>query len=117
MLIDEVFIPVPLVSRSVTMGQVLKAYRQHWNQGVGSNTPSSQERFLTTIAPVESRRRFALARGRSVANANFEACILKDAMIAMDDEDWWAYKFELIGGWLEFLNPYLDEESPEHATA
>ena len=112
----EVFIPVPVVSRSVTMGQVLKALRQHKNQGVGSNTPSPDERFTVTIAPVESRRRFALARGRPEADANREACILKDAMMAMDDEDWWAYKFELIGGWLEFLNPYLDEESPEHAT-
>ena len=40
--------------------------------------------------------------------ANHEASILKDALLPMKDEDWWAYKFELIGGWMPFLDPFLD---------
>ena len=63
---------------------------------------------MYTVVAVESRRRFVLARTRREQAANYEACILKDALYAMDDEMWWKYEYELIDGWMEYLLPFLD---------
>ena len=106
--IDGVLLPVPLVTRTVTNGEMVKAGRLHQNMELGAELPSTEEKYTCTVTPVESRRRLALARGRTPEQANLEACILKDALLAMKDEDWWAYKFELIGGWMTFLDPFLD---------
>ena len=106
--IHDVLIPVPLVTRTGTNGDMVNAHRRQQKMAIGDESPSSQEKYSSTVNPVESRRRLALARGTSLAKANVEACVLKEALHAMTDDHWWTYEFELIGGWMTFLDPFLD---------
>ena len=106
--ICNVQIPVPVRSRTVTNGDVVKAARVHQGKPVGEDTPTAEEKKVYTVVAVESRRRFGLARTHREEAANYEACILKDALYAMADEMWWKYKYELIDGHMEFLLPFLD---------
>ena len=107
--ICNVQIPVPLRSRTVTNGDMVKAARAHHGQPVGADAPTAEEKKVYTVGAVESRRRFGLARTpHHEQAANYEACILKDALYAMDDEMWWKYEYELIDGFMEYLHPFLD---------
>eukprot|EP00966_Prymnesium_polylepis_P191736 4443457-Prymnesium_polylepis.1 len=65
--IHDVLIPVPLVTRTVTNGDMVKAHRLEQNLAIGDESPSPQEKYSCTVNPVESRRRLALARGTSLA--------------------------------------------------
>ena len=108
--IGGVNIPVPLSCRTVTMGDVVKAFRVKDGQDAGGATPPVEEKLKLSLSmvPVESRRRCSLARHRNEGRAEREAEILKDALHAMEENEWWSLEFELIDGWCDFLKPYLD---------
>ena len=92
----------------VTLGQVVMAFRVRDGGDKGAALASADERFQLGMVAVESCRRFALALGRPEQDANVEACDVKDKLKDLDDANWWAYEFELIGAWMEFLHHYLD---------
>lgn len=78
----------------------------------GDPKPSSEgagDKFAISIVAYESRRRAALARGQQPQTANDEARILKDALLSMEDDQWWSFKFELVDGFMEWLHPYLEK--------
>ena len=108
-------------TRTVTNGEMVKAGRLQQKMELGAELPSTHEKQTCTAAH-EKQTRLATPIGyfnccwqpgnpglkRSspwpMEYANHEASILKDALLPMKDEDWWAYKFELIGGWMPFLD-------------
>ena len=107
--IAGVLIPIPVRSRAVTIGELVKAFRIKEGKPVGEDKPTEKEQFCITIVPVESRRRFALARHRDEPSANEEVRVLKNVLLAMQEDSWWNYKFELIAGWMDHMHPFLDE--------
>ena len=106
--ISGVWIPVPLRSRTVTIGELVKAHRIKEDVPIVEDKPGEREQYMFTIFPVESRRRFALARTRDDESADEEARVLKNVLLAMEEERLWNYKFELIAGWIDYIHPFLD---------
>ena len=102
-------IPVPVRSRTVTNGDVVLALRAKEGRSA-EGTPSEVEEMTCTMIATESRRRFCIARGRTDEAAAMEACILRDALRAMDEDQWWRYEYELIDGLADFLTPFLEAE-------
>ena len=107
-------IPTPVRTRTVSNLEMVKASRLH-QQDKDPITPfdvdapvTADERYNYNIVAVESYRRILLTRGTKEHAATVKACDFKNALVAMSDKKWGKFKFELIGGWCDFLLPYLD---------
>ena len=98
--------------RIVTMGQIATAFRIKDEGNKGDPKPKGGpqgERMFLVVPVLHSRHQAAIAQGKSEQRAAAEAVALREALEAMDDTAWWNYKFELCPGYLEFLDPYLDQ--------
>ena len=86
--IGGVQIPVPMRSRTVTNADVVKASRTKEGKTDLGDVLTESEKFVLTMFPVESCRRVALGRGRTVDAASTEALLVKDALLAMHRDQW-----------------------------
>ena len=85
---------------NTTLGNIVLAARMHHNNTDGTEQPSTNERFGTTIHAMESARLFA---GGNV-NAALDR---RDYLNTLTDNQWWAYAFVLHPSQLQFLHHRL----------